>query len=99
MAVDIHLSIFVIGWISSFVTIVQMIPISIAGLGVREVSYAVLLSDYGISPEQAISFSITIFAVFVIVGLVGGLFELSDIYRNWQRRKNPDTDPSKNITN
>jgi uncharacterized protein (TIRG00374 family) len=99
MAVNIHLSIFVIGWISSFVTIVQMIPISIAGLGVREISYAVLLRDYGISPEQAISFSITIFAVFVIVGLVGGLFELSDIYRNWQRRKNPDTDPSKNITN
>jgi hypothetical protein len=98
-AVDMQLPFFVIGWISTFVTIIQMIPISIAGLGIREASYAVLLNDYGISPEQAISFSITIFAVFVIVGLVGGLFELSDIYRNWQRRKNPDTDPSKNITN
>ena len=98
-AVDIQLPFFVIGWISTFVTIIQMIPISIAGLGIREASYAVLLNDYGISPEQAISFSITIFAVFVIVGVVGGLFELSDLYRNWQRRKNPDTDPSKNITN
>jgi len=98
-AVNIKLSIFVIGWISTIVTIVQMIPVSIAGLGVREISYAVLLNDYGISPEQAISFSITIFVVFVIVGFIGGLFELIDIYRNWQRRQKPDTDRSENITN
>ena len=98
-AVDIQLPFFVIGWISTFVTIIQMIPISIAGLGIREASYAVLLSNYGISPEQAISFSITIFAVSVIVGLLGGLFELSDIYRNWQRRQMADTNPSKNIPN
>ena len=95
-AVDIQLPFFVIGWISTFVTIIQMIPISIAGLGIREASYAVLLSDYGISPEQAISFSITIFAVFVIVGLLGGIFELIDMYRNWQRRQKPDTDHSEN---
>jgi hypothetical protein len=98
-AVDIQLPFFVIGWISTFVTIIQLIPISIAGLGIREASYAVLLNDYGISPEQAISFSITIFAVFIIVGLVGGLFELSDIYRNWQSRQKPDSDSSKNISN
>ena len=95
-SVDIQLPFFVIGWISTFVTIIQMIPISIAGLGIREASYAVLLNDYGISPEQAISFSITIFAVFVIVGLLGGIFELIDMYRNWQRRQKPDTDHSEN---
>lgn len=98
-AVDIQLTFFVIGWISTFVTIIQLIPISIAGLGIREASYAALLNDYGISPEQAISFSITIFAVFIIVGLVGGIFELSDIYRNWQRRHKPDSDRSNNISN
>lgn len=98
-AVDIQLPFFVIGWISTFVTIIQMIPISIAGLGIREASYAVLLNDYGISPEQAISYSLTIFAVFVIVGLVGGLFELSDIYRSWQRRKKPDKVHPEDISN
>ena len=98
-AVDIQLPFFVIGWISTFVTIVQMIPISIAGLGIREASYAVLLSEYGISPEQAISYSITIFAVFIIVGLVGGLFELSDIYRNWQRRNKREKVHNKDISN
>ena len=98
MAVEIKLSIFVIGWISSFVAFVQMIPISIAGLGVREISYAVLLSDYGISIEQAISFSLTIFGAFVITALLGGLFELSDIYRKWQRGSKSDSDRRKNIT-
>lgn len=98
-AVGIQLPFFVIGWISTFVTIIQLIPISIAGLGIREASYAVLLNDYGISLEQAISFSITIFAVFIIVGLVGGVFELSDIYRNWQRRQKLDKDRSNNISN
>lgn len=97
-AVNIQLSIFVIGWISTLVTIVQMIPVSIAGLGVREISYAVLLSDYGISPEQAISFSITIFAVFIFVGLLGGVYELSDIYKSWQTRSKSSADPGKNIT-
>jgi uncharacterized protein (TIRG00374 family) len=96
-AVDIQLPFFVIGWISTFVTIIQLIPISIAGLGIREASYAVLLNDYGISPEQAISFSLTTFAVFVIVGLLGGVFELSDIYRNWQRRKKPEIVPDRDI--
>ena len=98
MAVEINLSIFVIGWISSFVAFIQMIPISIAGLGVREISYAVLLNDYGISIEQAISFSITIFGAFVITALLGGLFELSDIYRKWQRGSKSDTDRSENIS-
>lgn len=98
MAVEINLSIFVIGWISSFVAFVQMIPISIAGLGVREISYAVLLSDYGISIEQAISFSLTIFGAFVITALLGGLFELSDIFRKWQRGSKSDSDRSKNVT-
>ena len=97
-AVEIELSIFVIGWISSLIAFVQMIPISIAGLGVREISYAVLLSDYGISIEQAISFSLTIFGAFVITALLGGLFELSDIYRKWQRGSKSDSDRSKNIT-
>ena len=97
-AVGIQLSIFVIGWISSFVNFVQMIPISIAGLGVREISYAVLLSDYGISIEQAVSYSITIFGAFVILALLGGLFELSDIYRKWHKGPKSETDRSENIT-
>ena len=76
-----------------------MIPVSVAGLGIREASYAVLLSNYGISPEQAISYSITIFAVFIIVGLVGGIYELIDIYRDWQTRQKPDADSHKNNAN
>jgi uncharacterized membrane protein YbhN (UPF0104 family) len=99
LAVDIRLSIYIIGWIRSFVSIVQMIPISVAGLGLREVSLTVLLNDYRISPEQAISYSLTIFGVIIITAIVGGFFELSDIYRNWQQRANSVTDQSENITN
>jgi hypothetical protein len=78
-AVRIDLPVYVSGWVRSFLGVVQMIPVSIAGLGIREASAVVLLSDYGVQEAQALSFSLLIFAQMVVVGMVGGLLQLWDV--------------------
>jgi uncharacterized protein (TIRG00374 family) len=64
-------------WIRSGMILSTMIPVSVAGLGLREVAAIALLVPLGVGEAQAIGFSILIFLVTpVIVGLIGGSGEL-----------------------
>ncbi len=74
-AVGIQLPLLVIAWISSFLWIVEVIPISIGGLGLREMSLVAILHDYGIAQAQAVSYSLAIFSLMVVSGLAGGFLE------------------------
>ena len=79
LAVNMDISILVIGWIRSLVGILQLIPLSVAGLGMREASVVLLLRQYGIPESQALTFSLAIFSLMVISGLIGGILEAWDI--------------------
>lgn len=64
-------------WIRSGMILSTMIPISVAGLGLREIAAIGLLVPLGFGEAQAVGFSILIFlATPVIVGLIGGFGEL-----------------------
>lgn len=64
-------------WIRSGLILSVMIPVSVAGLGVREITAIGLLVPLGYGEAQAVGFSILIFlATMVIPGLIGGFFEL-----------------------
>ena len=64
-------------WIRSGMILSTMIPISVAGLGLREVAAIGLLVPLGFGEAQAVGFAIVIFlATPVIVGLIGGFGEL-----------------------
>ena len=64
-------------WIRSGMILSTMIPISVAGLGLREIAAIGLLVPLGFGEAQAVGFSILIFlATAVIVGLIGGFGEL-----------------------
>ena len=77
LSVDINISFIDVVYAFSLMSIVLLLPISIAGFGSREASLIFLLSLYGISPEVAISFSILQFFVFYVGGsIVGGIFLL-----------------------
>ena len=54
----------------------MLIPISIAGWGVREGVMVVLLGLIGISSESALALSILYGIILTIVGLMGGIFWL-----------------------
>ncbi len=61
------------------VTLLQLLPISLAGWGVREVALVVVLASFGVLPEAALATSILLGLCLIIISLPGGLIWLA----NW----------------
>lgn len=77
LSLGIEISFFAMGWIRCAVLLVVMVPISISGLGIREVSLLFLLSPYGVQGDKALALSLAIFGVTtVLIGVIGGLLEV-----------------------
>ena len=58
--------------------IFSALPISLAGIGIREMGYLYLLSEVGgESPESAIAFGVLVFGIIACAALVGGLVFLA----------------------
>ena len=55
------------------VHLILLIPITINGLGLREVSYIEIFGFYGVAAGAAISFSLVDVAFMLVIGLVGGI--------------------------
>jgi hypothetical protein len=60
------------------VLLLQTLPISFAGIGLREGAYAYLLTLYGLPPEKGVLIGILFFSQMLIMAFVGGVFELTD---------------------
>lgn len=76
-SIEINLTIMDISFILSLMSLVTILPISLAGFGTREASLVYLLSFYAINPETAIVFSILQFSAFFLWGgIIGLLFWL-----------------------
>jgi len=60
------------------VSFVQLLPISLAGWGVREVALVVALAAFGVPAEAALATSVLIGLSLIVVGLPGGLIWLTD---------------------
>ncbi|OGQ56335.1 MAG: hypothetical protein A3J24_07760 [Deltaproteobacteria bacterium RIFCSPLOWO2_02_FULL_53_8] len=54
-------------------TVISMLPISLAGLGLREGAFIYLFTLAGVSKEQALTLSLIYFAIMAIVSLIGGI--------------------------
>ena len=80
-------SVLSIGWVRSTVILATMIPISVSGLGLREGALLALATYYGAGPNQAMAYSLLVFAVTVVaIGLLGGLIEAWHYTRSLRRR-------------
>ena len=53
-----------------------IVPIAVAGIGLREVGFVGLLGIYGIGTDDAVAFSLANFGVQLAIAAVGGLVEL-----------------------
>ena len=71
LAFGLNLSYFSICLITPILLLVQLIPISISGIGTREGTSVLLLSNFGIPPELAIAFSLGILIEDYILGGIG----------------------------
>lgn len=81
-ALSMHIITRPVDWaaISAMSAFVQLLPLSIGGLGVREGVFAALLGLFGVSTAQATAFSLTNFAAVVVLTVVGWLV-IATLYR------------------
>jgi hypothetical protein len=67
-------------WAVPVVSLAALLPVTFAGLGVREGVWLVLLTNSGLPPADVVAFSLLYFACSLLVGIAGGLlFVLSGI--------------------
>jgi glycosyltransferase 2 family protein len=59
----------------SFAFFVQTIPLSIAGIGLRELAFVLVLSVYGVESEFGVLIGSMFFAQMILVALIGGIIE------------------------
>ena len=75
-AVGLDVSPLTLGWVRTAVMVLVMLPITIAGFGVREGALVAVLAQYGVPGEEAVAFSLLMFAIATLPnGALGGLLE------------------------
>jgi glycosyltransferase 2 family protein len=90
-ALGLPLSFAAAGWISSVLVLALMLPISLAGVGVRDAGLVVLLGLYGIEPAGAVALSFLLLARVLLGAAVGGLLEVRRVlYPLHQVQETPD---------
>jgi len=87
LSLKIQISFIVFIWITSIAFIIQALPISISGIGVREGTFIFLLAPYQVPTSQALALSLIIFGIMIITGLVGGIIEIKNYWINWKERR------------
>lgn len=76
-SVHIDLGIVSLAWIRSVALIAAALPISIAGIGIREGLLVILLDDQGIEEPQALAFAVLVLVVTVLVpAAIGAIGEM-----------------------
>jgi|SRR3989344_1690221 len=63
-------------WIFGTISVVQLVPISIGGLGVREASFVSLLALFGVASPIALALSLSVFSLQVFYALIGAVVEM-----------------------
>ncbi len=76
LSLNIDLNFIQCAWLFSIISLITLIPISFSGLGVRESTMIVILSQFGIERFNSLSLSILIFLTGILVAIIGGILEL-----------------------
>jgi hypothetical protein len=75
-ALGIDLGFIAVGWVRAVMLLAAVLPISVAGLGLREGAAMLMLPHYGVGKDAALALSLLVFALGHLgVGAVGGLIE------------------------
>ena len=67
----------VLVWICAAIFVMGRIPISMANLGVREVTLVGILGIYGVEKSQALLMSMIIFSSLVFMAVIGAIYQIS----------------------
>jgi hypothetical protein len=64
-----------VAWMSSLAFLLQILPVSLAGLGVREGAFAYMFTKIGLPPEQGVAVGLLFFSQFLLLAAIGGVLE------------------------
>lgn len=74
------------GWIRPTVILLTMLPLSFAGLGVREVSLLALLAAHDVPAEKAVALAVSLFGMTILLpAALGALSEALDFIGNTRK--------------
>ncbi|HEV2805998.1 MAG TPA: lysylphosphatidylglycerol synthase transmembrane domain-containing protein [Chthoniobacterales bacterium] len=62
-------------WLFALISLIGMLPFTIAGLGLREASFVGVMALAGVSAEKALAMSLAIFSLLLAGAVVGGVLE------------------------
>jgi hypothetical protein len=71
-------------WSRSLVSLLLMLPVSVAGLGFRDVGLVTTLAVFGVSTPIAVSLALTLLAFQVVHGMIGFVMEQAALIRAGQ---------------
>jgi hypothetical protein len=75
-SLGLDLSLWTIAWTRSAAILIAIVPVSVAGLGIREGALVFLLAPYGVDAASAVSYGLLAFATTILaMGLLGGALE------------------------
>lgn len=77
-SVGIDVTVYTLLWLRSVVLVCTIIPVSISGMGLREVSLVGLLQYYQVPEHQALAYSLLHLGVTLSAGLIGGIVEFTN---------------------
>jgi len=78
-AAELNLSFLIFMITIPLVELLLMLPISIGGLGIREGAFVILLAPFGLTIEDAVSFSLLTLVIFTIITILSGVAFLFEI--------------------
>ncbi len=76
-AASIAVPVVVLVWIFAAICVLGRVPISVANLGVREVTLVGLLGIYGVEKSQALLMSMIIFSALILMAVIGAMYQIS----------------------
>ena len=76
LSMSLSVTIVDVTWMGSLVLLLQVIPVSFAGIGVREGAYAYLFTLFDLPPEKGIIIGILFFTQMLILSGIGGILEI-----------------------
>ena len=76
VAMDLTVSLAALAWIRPMVFLLTLLPFTVGGLGVREAGFIALLGLYGVPRHESLAFSLAVFSLQIMIGLVGAATEV-----------------------
>jgi hypothetical protein len=90
---QISINLMTLGWITGVFGLLQLVPITVSGIGIRELSYAFFFNAYHIDVSQTIVFCFTLYLgnlLRAIIGLGVYLVENGKPSLKYGKKLNPD---------